>query len=121
MMISGIDHVQIAIPVGEEARAREYFGELIGLVEIPKPVELARNGGCWFDLGAQQLHIGVDPDFRSATKAHIALRCRSLKLVRQRIENAGFPTQDDREIDGRQRFFSKDPFGNRIEFIEEEA
>jgi catechol 2,3-dioxygenase-like lactoylglutathione lyase family enzyme len=120
-MIAGLDHVQIAIPTGGETAARRYYGDLIGLSEIPKPAALARNGGCWFNLGAQQLHIGVDPDFRSATKAHIALSCTALDEMRQRIEKAGFAAHHAAPMAGRQRFFSVDPFGNRIEFIEEEA
>lgn len=116
-MITSLDHVQIAIPMGGETAARRYFGDLIGLSEIPKPAELAQNGGCWFGLGAQQLHIGVEPDFRPATKAHIALSCNALGELRQRLEKAGFAAHDAAPIAGRQRFFSVDPFGNRIEFI----
>jgi catechol 2,3-dioxygenase-like lactoylglutathione lyase family enzyme len=115
-----IDHVQIAIPVAGEDEARRYFGDLLGLTEITKPADMAKRGGCWFAVGALQLHIGVEAEFRAAKKAHVALRCDSLDTLRYRLENAGFPTHDDSVIDGRHRFFSFDPFGNRIEFMDRE-
>jgi catechol 2,3-dioxygenase-like lactoylglutathione lyase family enzyme len=114
-----IDHVQIAIPVGGEERARRFFGELLGLDEIAKPPDMAGRGGCWFDLGAAQLHLGADPDFRPAAKAHVALRTARLEELRARLRDAGCETLDDLALDGRDRFFTRDPFGNRLEFVEE--
>lgn len=113
-----IDHVQIAIPVGDEERARAFFGELLGLQELPKPADMAGRGGCWFTLGDRQLHLGVDRDFRPAKKAHVALSTDALDAVRARIEAAGHAIKDDSPVDGRYRFFTEDPFGNRIEFMD---
>jgi hypothetical protein len=113
-----IDHVQIAIPEGGEALGRGFFGDLLGLEEIPKPPELQARGGCWFDLGGAQLHLGVDPDFRPARKAHVALRTDRLDELRRRLGDAGYPVRDDRPVEGLPRFFTDDPFGNRIEFVE---
>jgi catechol 2,3-dioxygenase-like lactoylglutathione lyase family enzyme len=118
--IEGIDHVQIAAPPGCEAAGRRFFGELLGLREVPKPPPLAARGGLWFQLGAQQLHVGVESDFRPAKKAHPALRLaseRALVVVRARLEAAGVATRDDREITEAARFFADDPWGNRIEFV----
>ena len=70
-----IDHVQLAMPQGEEEAARRFYCDLLGMVEIPKPAELAKRGGCWFASGSVQLHLGVEVDFRPAKKAHPALRC----------------------------------------------
>jgi catechol 2,3-dioxygenase-like lactoylglutathione lyase family enzyme len=111
-----IDHVQIAIPAGGEADGRRYFADLLGLTEIAKPPVLAARGGCWFALGELQLHLGVDPDFRAAKKAHIAFRIENLDSLRRQLEAAGFPIRDDPAQ--ALRFFSEDPFGNRMEFIE---
>ena len=115
--IVGLDHVQTAIPVGSEETARGFYRDLIGLAEIPKPADMAGRGGCWFAVGALQLHLGVEADFRPARKAHIALSCTELATLRIRIERAGHPTSDDAPVEDRERFFSEDPFGNRLEFI----
>ncbi|MBU0825630.1 MAG: VOC family protein [Alphaproteobacteria bacterium] len=116
-----IDHVQIAIPVGGEDAARGFYGVLLGLDELPKPPEMAARGGCWFQPGAQQLHVGVEADFRAAKKAHVALAADGLAALQHRIEAAGHATKDDSPVDGRYRFFAEDPFGNRIEFLDRVA
>jgi catechol 2,3-dioxygenase-like lactoylglutathione lyase family enzyme len=112
-----LDHVQVAIPEGGEAAARDFFGGLLGLDEITKPTELAARGGCWFALGSLQLHLGIDTDFRAATKAHVALRSDDLTDLQKRLTDAGHLAIADTPVDGRARFFTADPFGNRIEFI----
>ncbi len=112
-----LDHVQVAMPVGGEAAARDFFGGLLGLVEITKPAELSARGGCWFALGSLQLHLGIDTDFRAATKAHVALRSDALANLQQRLTDAGHLAVVDTPVDGRARFLTADPFGNRIEFI----
>jgi catechol 2,3-dioxygenase-like lactoylglutathione lyase family enzyme len=116
----GIDHVQLAAPPGCEALARQFFGELLGLPELPKPPALAVRGGLWFQCGAAQIHIGVELDFRPAKKAHPALRLAdeaALKVLRLRLESSGFSTREDREIEDAARFFVDDPWGNRLEFV----
>jgi hypothetical protein len=114
-----IDHVQIAIPVGGEELGRLFFGDLLGLDEIPKPAAMQGRGGCWFDLGTGvQLHLGAEAGFRPARKAHVALATSRLDLIRKRLSDSGHETHDDMPIDGRARFFTFDPFGNRIEFLE---
>jgi catechol 2,3-dioxygenase-like lactoylglutathione lyase family enzyme len=112
-----IDHVQVAIPVGGEDVAREFYGALLGLVELPKPADMAARGGCWFAVGALQLHLGAEAEFRAAKKAHVALSVDDLGAVRALADAAGYATLDDAPVEGRERFFTHDPFGNRIEFI----
>ena len=114
--LPAIDHVQIAMPAGGEAEARRFFGDLIGLPELPKPAELAARGGCWFAVAGAQLHLGVEADFRPAGKAHVALRIAGLEGLRTALAAAGFSVHDDVPVDGHARFFTADPFGNRIEF-----
>lgn len=75
-----LDHVQIAAPSGCESEARRFFGELIGLAEVEKPEPLRQRGGVWFELGEQQLHVGVKDDFSPAHKAHPALRVSQSEL-----------------------------------------
>lgn len=113
-----IDHLQTAIPVGSEEVARGFYGGLLGLEELPKPEDMAQRGGCWFRIADRQLHLGADPNFIPAKKAHVALRTHALALVRQTLETAGYVTHDDTIVEGRERFFSHDPFGNRIEFMD---
>lgn len=113
-----LDHVQVAIPAGGEDRARRFFGELLGLAEIPKPPEMKGRGGCWFELGDRQLHLGVDPDFRPARKAHVALIVGDLAGLEMVLAREGYDIIDEAPLEGRRRFFSNDPFGNRIEFLE---
>jgi catechol 2,3-dioxygenase-like lactoylglutathione lyase family enzyme len=113
-----LDHVQIAIPPGGEEQARAFFSGILGLAEIAKPAELSGFGGCWFELGDRQLHVGADSDFQAARKAHVAIRVSKLADFRARLVDAGCDIQDDAPLDGRARFFTSDPFGNRIEFIE---
>jgi catechol 2,3-dioxygenase-like lactoylglutathione lyase family enzyme len=114
-----LDHVQLAAPEGCEAAARRFFSELIGLAEIEKPEPLRARGGVWFALGRGQLHIGVDADFVPARKAHVALRVEAAELDRlaERLAGAGAPVIWDDALPGERRFYSADPWGNRIEFL----
>jgi len=113
-----IDHVQIAAPQGCETAAGEFYGEILGLVEIEKPGPLRVRGGCWFKCGSQQLHIGVESDFRPARKAHPAFAVRDLEELRARLVSRGFKIVDDDSLPGARRFYSEDPWGNRLEFVE---
>jgi catechol 2,3-dioxygenase-like lactoylglutathione lyase family enzyme len=112
-----IDHVQLAMPAGEEESARRFYVDLLGMVEIPKPPELAKRGGCWFSSGGVQLHLGVEKDFRAAKKAHPALRCHNFDGLTSRLRDAGVDTKEDETIPGVRRCHVFDPFGNRIELI----
>jgi catechol 2,3-dioxygenase-like lactoylglutathione lyase family enzyme len=117
-VIVGIDHVQIAAPPGCEARARWFFGEVLQMEELEKPPELARRGGCWFRCGTQQLHIGVEPDFRPARKAHPALRVKSMVVLKTALNSYKIPFRGDTANPGVKRIFIEDPWGNRLEFME---
>ena len=116
-----LDHVQVAAPAGCEAAARRFYGELLGLVEVEKPAALASRGGVWFALGAgAQLHVGVAEDFAPAVKAHPALRIGTiarLEMLARRLAAAGAPVVWDSELPGVRRFFTADPFGNRLELL----
>ena len=119
MFVEGLDHVQVAAPQGCEEEARLFYGELLGLTEIEKPHSLLARGGVWFQVGPQQLHIGVEEPFSPARKAHPALRVRSdaLDEVAARLETAGAKVIWDKALDEVRRFYSEDPWGNRIELL----
>ncbi|MEW6343683.1 MAG: glyoxalase [Paraburkholderia sp.] len=118
MPVVGIDHVQLAMPAGGEAAARRFFGDILGLGELPKPADLAARGGVWFACGAIQLHLGVEKDFRPALKAHPGLIVDYLAPIVASLNEAGYPVKSDVAIDGFTRVFTADPFGNRIELLE---
>jgi catechol 2,3-dioxygenase-like lactoylglutathione lyase family enzyme len=117
--VVALDHVQIAAPPSCEADARAFFGGVLGLEETPKPEQLAARGGVWFRCGAQQLHVGVEDGFAPARKAHPAFRVHDLDTVRTRLVDAGRTPQEDDSIPGVRRFYVDDPFGNRLEFLED--
>jgi catechol 2,3-dioxygenase-like lactoylglutathione lyase family enzyme len=117
--VEGVDHVQLAAPPNCEAEARRFFGELLGLPEIEKPAPLRARGGAWFEVGAQQLHIGVEEPFAPARKAHPALRVRpdDLDDLAARLAAAGAPVTWDSALRGARRFYTEDPWGNRLELL----
>jgi catechol 2,3-dioxygenase-like lactoylglutathione lyase family enzyme len=116
-MLRAIDHVQIAIPPGGEARARAFYGDLLGLVEVPKPPALAARGGCWFESGAIKVHLGVEQDFRANVKAHVAFEVDDVQALSELAQAAGYTVKLDDEIADVERAFVFDPFGNRLEFL----
>lgn len=114
-----LDHVQIAAPEGCEEAARRFFGDLVGLPEIEKPEPLRARGGAWFALGDRQLHVGVEADFEPARKAHVGLRLApaDLDALAERLAAARYPVTWDEALLDERRFYSEDPWGNRIEFL----
>jgi|ERR1700733_7891501 catechol 2,3-dioxygenase-like lactoylglutathione lyase family enzyme len=114
---TAIDHVQLAMPAGREERARSFYRDLLGMVEVAKPPELAKRAGCWFASGGVQVHLGVESDFRPAKKAHPGVRCRDYDGLISRLRGAGIEIAEDKNIAGVRRCHIEDPFGNRIELI----
>ncbi|MGC2333420.1 MAG: VOC family protein [Candidatus Acidiferrales bacterium] len=115
--VTRIDHIQIAAPAGCEQAAREFYGGILGLKEIEKPAALQARGGCWFECGDQQLHVGVEPDFRPAKKAHPAFAVVGFDRLRETLAQCGIVLTDE-SIPGTRRFYADDPSGNRLEFVE---
>ena len=117
-MIVGLDHVQLSMPVGGEDDARAFYVGLLELIERPKPEPLRQRGGCWFETGSVKLHLGADPNFSPATKAHPALVVADLPMLTARLDAAGSDVREGATIDGVTQRFTDDPFGNRIELID---
>jgi catechol 2,3-dioxygenase-like lactoylglutathione lyase family enzyme len=113
-----IHHVQLACPAGSEAALREFYGGVLGLDEIAKPAVLAARGGCWFRGHGIELHLGVEEDFSPARKAHPGLLVAGLDAWAARLRDAGYPVTFDGDFPGLRRFYSQDPHGNRLEFLE---
>lgn len=118
MTIVAVDHVQLAMPAGGEPEARRFYGQLLGIPERPKPAHLAVRGGVWFERAALKIHLGVEKDFRAATKAHPALQVDGLFTLVDALRAAGVRVVDDEPLEGYDRVYVDDPFGNRIELLE---
>ncbi|WP_135553011.1 VOC family protein [Paenibacillus cymbidii] len=119
-IFDGIDHVQLAAPEGCEQDARTFYADLLGWPEIPKPENLRKRGGVWFQCGIHQVHIGVQREFVAATKAHPAFHVQQVASLRDYLLQRNVTVIDDdaRAEEGVQRFYLHDPFGNRLEFLE---
>jgi catechol 2,3-dioxygenase-like lactoylglutathione lyase family enzyme len=112
-----LHHVQLAISAGGEDRARGFYGDVLGLEEVPKPAALATRGGVWFRGGGLEVHLGIEEPFVAAKKAHPGILTHDLEAVRTRLTDAGHEVRDDGHLPGFQRFYVDDCFGNRLEFL----
>jgi catechol 2,3-dioxygenase-like lactoylglutathione lyase family enzyme len=118
MPIEALHHVQLAMPAGQEEAAARFYEGLLGIPRLAKPAHLAVRGGCWFESSHVKIHLGVDPDFRPARKAHPALLVSGLDDLVGRLRSAGVACRDDEPLHGYERVYIDDPFQNRIELME---
>ena len=114
-----LDHIQLAIPKGGEKTARAFFSDVLGMEEEEKPYPLSERGGCWFRKGSVILHLGVEDGFIPQKKAHPAFVVPDLSELEQKLKAGGHDVLWDDALSSRMRFYSSDPFGNRIELIRE--
>src|SRR6478609_2639871 len=119
MTIVAIDHVQLAMPAGQEAAARDFYSGLLGIPEVPKPSVLAARGGAWFEAGSVKVHLGVEAEFRPAKKAHPGFVVDDLEALVTRLREAGVEVKPDDAAVGAPRYFASDPFGNRLELLQQ--
>ncbi|MEU8889455.1 VOC family protein [Streptomyces sp. NPDC048442] len=117
-MIAALDHVQLAAPPGSEPALRTYYVDVLGMREVPKPPVLAARGGCWFEAGGVRLHLGIEEDFHPARKAHPGIRISGIEAYAARLASHGAEVVRDDNLPGHKRFYSTDPVGNRLEFLE---
>jgi len=121
MPVRHIDHILIAMPAGREDEARAFYHGMLGLTEKTKPPQLAERGGCWFECGALQVHLGVEKNFVPARKAHPAFIVNGLRDMEMKLKKSGYTVTEDEPLAGCDRRHVYDPFGNRIELIEPHA
>lgn len=119
--IVGVHHLQLAMPAGQEADAERFYAGALGMERVPKPAHLAARGGCWFRADGLELHLGVEEGFRASAKAHPALRVQGLDALRSSLEATGAEVTEDARLAGHDRCYVRDPFGNRLELIEERS
>jgi catechol 2,3-dioxygenase-like lactoylglutathione lyase family enzyme len=113
-----LDHVQLAMPRGGEATAIDFYEGILGIPHVPKPPILAVRGGCWFESGELKIHLGVEDDFRPARKAHPALAVDDLGTLADHLRRHHVDVRDGDTVDGVNRVYVDDPFGNRIELLQ---
>jgi catechol 2,3-dioxygenase-like lactoylglutathione lyase family enzyme len=118
MRVRRLDHVLLAMPPGREADARTFYQDLLGIPEAQKPADLATRGGCWFEDGELKVHLGVEKNFAPARKAHPAFIVDDLAGLTAVLTNAGYAIAHDKPLEGYDRIFVDDPFGNRVELME---
>ena len=118
MKLERLDHVQLAMPSGREDEARAFYKGMLGISETPKPPHLAKRGGCWFERGTLKVHLGVEAEFRPARKAHPAFIVSGLEGLVAQIRASGHSVVDDQPLEGFERVYVDDPFGNRLELME---
>lgn len=121
MGVIALDHVQIAMSKGREQEAREFYQDILGISEVPKPAELSGRGGAWFESGATKTHLGIEDDFRPAKKAHPAFIVSDLDQLSAVLIGKGYSVTEDRSLPTVQRAFTQDPFGNRVELIQHDS
>ncbi len=117
-MIVGVHHVQLIMPAGREGVARAFYGELLGMREVPKPPALAARGGVWFRSGSAELHVGVEDPCRPPAKAHPGLLVDDLDAALRRLAAGRVSATPDALLPGFRRAYVRDPFGNRLELLE---
>jgi catechol 2,3-dioxygenase-like lactoylglutathione lyase family enzyme len=110
-----LQHVSVAIPLDGAARARAFYGDLLGLEERDVLPKLDPSRFIWFRVGGDlELHLML-LDEPPPRQAHFCLAADDLDDLRSRLEAAGVATRDGTELVGRARFTCRDPFGNLIE------
>lgn len=115
--VDRLDHIQLAMPAGEETAAASFYATLLGFEQVPKPPELAGRGGCWFERDGVKVHLGVEAEFRPARKAHPGLAVSGIDALAAALEAAGHGVRWEEDVPGVRHFYVDDPFGNRIEIL----
>ena len=116
--IVGIHHVQLAMPAEGESEARRFYADLLGIPEVPKPADLAKRGGAWFETANVRIHLGVEQNFTPARKAHPGLLVTELRVLLLRLTNGGYAVTEAEPLEGYLHVYVNDPFGNRLELLQ---
>ena len=106
------------MPPQQEALARQFYTGVLEIPEVLKPIALASRGGVWFEEGALRVHLGVDAEFRPARKAHPGFLVTNLDALKNKLKISNHPYEEDNSLEDYARIFVKDPFGNRLEFMQ---
>lgn len=116
-----INHVNVIVPKPLEAAAKHFYGSVLGLKEIPKPIESQGRGGAWYELGSVQLHLSVRAETGNGQgiKGHVCYTVADVISAEEHLHAAGVEIiPDDQPIAGKPRFYVRDPGGNLIELAQ---
>ncbi|HBB98829.1 MAG TPA: bleomycin resistance protein [Blastocatellia bacterium] len=117
-MVTALHHVNITVPAEQEGAAKNFYGAVLGLKQVPKPAA-ARQSGAWYQIGENQLHLSVDEEPRSISSRHICFTVDDLPETEKKFRDAEVEIiPDPRPIPGTRRFYVRDPGGNQLEIVE---
>lgn len=119
-----LNHVQVTVPKMMEAAAKQFYGGVLGLEEIPKPGASKKRGGAWYRVGAVELHLSIEDGVEAAdaSKRHVCYMVADVARTESELRQAGVEIIPDRQpIEGWKRFYVRDPGGNRIEIAQRAA
>jgi catechol 2,3-dioxygenase-like lactoylglutathione lyase family enzyme len=111
--IQGLDHVTVTTPEELESEVVAWYRECLRLPTVDRPDGAT---GSWFKAGSQEVHVSVDPHNPPKT-AHFGLTVDDLPVAIDRLRSFGCHIEQAKSIPGRQRFFTRDPAGNRVEIL----
>lgn len=122
MGIVGLHHVQLNIPAAGADEAKRFYGNLLGLEEMARPGSLSDAGrdGAWYRCGDNELHLYFSPRMtldKETSSRHPAFLVDDVAALKSKLAAAGAELEDAIPIGGRERFFVRDPFGNRVELM----
>jgi len=119
-MVTQLHHVNVTVSAELEAAAKEFYGAVLGLRQVPKPVA-ARQNGAWYQIGDNQLHLSVEEEPTGPLSSrHICFSVSDLAEAEKRFRDAGVEIiSDPRPVPGTSRFYVRDPGGNQLEIVQQ--
>ncbi len=120
-MQAAIHHVNVTVPRSLETQTKHFYGVVMGMTEVPKPESSRGRGGAWYQLGQVQLHLSLEDGVdEHLSKRHVCYTVHDLREAEDRFRQAGVEIlPDDQPIPGWERFYVRDPGGNRLEIAQE--
>ena len=116
--IRQIHHVALTVPTHGIDEARRFYSEVLGLREAPRPNAALGRPGIWYELGDTELHIQCrDNAPTDGSERHPALIVDDVPALKEHLRAKGVEVIEAPALLRRERFFCRDPFGNRIEFL----
>jgi len=118
-MVTALHHVNVTVSAELEAAAKDFYGSVLGLQQVPKPAA-SRQNGAWYQVGPNQLHLSIeDQADNAASSRHVCLTVDDLSAAEKKFREAGVQIiSDPRPVPGSPRFYVRDPGGNQLEIAQ---
>ena len=118
-MVIALHHVNVTVPAELEAAAKDFYGTVLGLERIPKPLT-SRQNGAWYQIGNTQLHLSVEDEERPLSSRHVCFTVSDLSDAETKFRGAGVEIiPDPRPNPSSPRFYVRDPGGNQLEIAQQ--